>query len=66
MNESNSLVSSVMEKLPEVRATQLQMRDSAQWGALTESQRNEITQRSVGKQCAVKERTGEKWALCQR
>lgn len=45
MNESNSLVASVMEKLPEVRAVQLQMRDPAEWGALTEEQRNEIAER---------------------
>lgn len=48
MNESNALVASVMEKLPEVRAVQLQMRDPAQWGAMTEDQRNEITERLVG------------------
>ncbi|CAB1115988.1 unnamed protein product [Ectocarpus sp. CCAP 1310/34] len=47
MNESNSLVASVMEKLPEVRAVQLQMRDPAQWGAMTETQRNEIAERCV-------------------
>lgn len=47
MNESNSLVASVMEKLPEIRTTQLQMRDAAQWGALSESQRNQITDRCV-------------------
>lgn len=46
MNESNSLVASVMEKLPEVRTVQLQMRDPAQWGALSETERNEITERS--------------------
>lgn len=45
MNESNSLVASVMEKLPEVRTVQLQMRDPAQWGAMTEAQRNEVEER---------------------
>eukprot|EP00904_Undaria_pinnatifida_P013657 jgi/Undpi1/9421/HiC_scaffold_27.g11878.m1 len=45
MNESNSLVAAVMEKLPEVRAVQLQMRDPAQWGAMTETQRNEVSER---------------------
>lgn len=45
MNESNALVASVMEKLPEVRAVQLQMRDPAQWGAMTEAQRNEVEER---------------------
>lgn len=47
MNESNSLVAAVMEKLPEVRAVQLQMRDPAQWGAMTETQRNEVSERYV-------------------
>ena len=47
MNESNSLVAAVMEKLPEVRAVQLQMRDPAQWGAMTETQRNEVSERWV-------------------
>lgn len=47
MNESNSLVAAVMEKLPEVRAVQLQMRDPAQWGAMTETQRNEVSERCV-------------------
>lgn len=46
MNESNALVASVMEKLPEVRAVQLQMKDPAQWGAMTEAQRNEAMERS--------------------
>ncbi|CAM9168726.1 unnamed protein product, partial [Sphacelaria rigidula] len=45
MNESNSLVASVMEKLPEVRTVQLQMRDPAQWGAMSETERNEVTER---------------------
>ncbi|CAN0453069.1 unnamed protein product, partial [Laminaria digitata] len=47
MNESNSLVAAVMEKLPEVRAVQLQMRDPTQWGAMTETQRNEVSERFV-------------------
>lgn len=45
MNESNALVASVMEKLPEVRIVQQQMRDATQWGAMTEAQRNEVTER---------------------
>lgn len=54
MNESNSLVASVMEKLPEVRTTQLQMRDAAQWGALSESQRAQITERSAQQRSSVR------------
>lgn len=45
MNESNALVASVMEKLPEVRAVQLQMRDPVQWGAMSEADQNEVTER---------------------
>lgn len=45
MNESNALVASVMEKLPEVRAVQLQMRDPAQWGAMSETEQNELSER---------------------
>lgn len=53
MNESNALVASVMEKLPEVRAVQLQMRDPAQWGAMTEAQRNEVSERLARSCCII-------------
>ena len=45
MNETNSLIASVMEKLPEIRQAQLQMANGPQWGALTDEQREQITQR---------------------
>ena len=45
MNETNSLIASVMEKLPEIRQAQLQMANGPQWGGLTDEQREQITQR---------------------
>ena len=38
MNETNKLIVETMEKLPEIRTTQLQMADGAQWDALTDQQ----------------------------
>jgi ubiquitin conjugation factor E4 B len=45
MNETNSLIASIMEKLPEIRTSQLQMADSQQWAALTDEQRETISGR---------------------
>jgi Ubiquitin elongating factor core len=45
MNETNSLIASVMEKLPEIRQAQAQIADSQQWGALTDEQREQISSR---------------------
>lgn len=45
MNETNSLIASVMEKLPEIRQAQVQIADSQQWGALTDEQREQISSR---------------------
>jgi len=45
MNETNALVASVMEKLPEIRSVQLQMKDSPAWAAMPEESRNEIMER---------------------
>ena len=45
MNETNKLIVETMEKLPEIRTAQLQMADAAQWDALTEEQRREISER---------------------
>lgn len=45
MNETNSLIASVMEKLPEIRQAQVQMGASEQWGALSDEQRETITSR---------------------
>jgi Ubiquitin elongating factor core len=43
MNETNSLVASVMEKLPEIRAIQVQQKDTAAWNSLTDERRTEVT-----------------------
>mmetsp|Transcript_338 Transcript_338/g.491 ORF Transcript_338/g.491 Transcript_338/m.491 type:complete len:880 (-) Transcript_338:180-2819(-) len=45
MNETNSLIASVMEKLPEIRRVQVQMANPQQWAALPEEQRETITSR---------------------
>lgn len=45
MNETNSLIASVMEKLPEIRLAQLQRADPQQWSALSDEERDQITSR---------------------
>lgn len=45
MNEVNSLMADVMEKLPEIRRAQQQMQDPQQWGALTDEEREQINER---------------------
>jgi ubiquitin conjugation factor E4 B len=45
MNETNSLIASVMEKLPEIRQAQLQRADAQQWAALSEEEREQILSR---------------------
>mmetsp|Transcript_7777 Transcript_7777/g.10623 ORF Transcript_7777/g.10623 Transcript_7777/m.10623 type:complete len:1170 (-) Transcript_7777:196-3705(-) len=45
MNETNSLIASVMEKLPEIRQVQVQMANPQQWATLSEEQRETITSR---------------------
>mmetsp|Transcript_15642 Transcript_15642/g.35869 ORF Transcript_15642/g.35869 Transcript_15642/m.35869 type:complete len:775 (+) Transcript_15642:1-2325(+) len=45
MNETNSLIASVMEKLPEIRQAQVQMANAQQWAALSDEQRETISGR---------------------
>lgn len=45
MNETNSLIASVMEKLPEIRQAQVQMANGEAWGSLSDEQREMITNR---------------------
>jgi len=45
MNETNALVASVMEKLPEIRQVQQQMKELETWGAMAEQTRNELLER---------------------
>jgi ubiquitin conjugation factor E4 B len=41
LNETNSLVGSVMDTLAEIRVTQLEMQNTAQWAALSEEDKKE-------------------------
>jgi ubiquitin conjugation factor E4 B len=45
LNETNSLVGSVMDTLAEIRVTQLQMQNTVQWAALSEEERKEKTEK---------------------
>lgn len=45
MNETNSLIASVMEKLPEIRTAQLKIANAQEWGSLSDEQREQITAR---------------------
>jgi ubiquitin conjugation factor E4 B len=45
MNETNTLVANVMEKLPEIRQVQQQMKELETWGAMAEQTRNELLER---------------------
>ena len=54
MNETNSLIASVMEKLPEIRRVQVQMANPQEWTALTEEQRETITSRHEENEQEVK------------
>lgn len=54
MNETNSSVAAVMEKLAEIRTTQEMQRDTAGWGALTEERRTELEERFAAAEREVK------------
>jgi len=54
MNEMNSLIANVMEKLPEIRTVQVQMSNSAEWNALSEEERETISSRHEENEDAVK------------
>lgn len=45
MNETNTLIATVMQKLPEIREAQIQMSNSEQWGLLAEDEQNQISSR---------------------
>jgi len=55
MNETNSLIASVMEKLPQIREAQLQQADAQQWGALTDEQREQMSSRLEENEAEVKQ-----------
>ena len=45
INETNDLISTVMEKLPKIKSTQEQMANAAEWGRLTEEEQTDATSR---------------------
>jgi ubiquitin conjugation factor E4 B len=45
MNETNALVANTMDKLVEIRKTQLLMHNLAEWGRLSEEERKQITEK---------------------
>jgi ubiquitin conjugation factor E4 B len=45
MNETNTLIATVMQKLPEIREAQIKMKNHQEWGQLTEEQQKQITDR---------------------
>lgn len=45
INETNTLIATVMQKLPEIRTAQEQMSNAQEWGRMTEEQQNIITSR---------------------
>ncbi|CAM9326030.1 unnamed protein product, partial [Heterosigma akashiwo] len=49
MNETNALVASVMEKLPEIRQAQLRMKNVVEWLGLTDQEKQEVRERLEGR-----------------
>ena len=45
MNETNTLIATVMQKLPEIRAAQEKMSNTTEWGQLSEEEQNMTTER---------------------
>jgi ubiquitin conjugation factor E4 B len=45
INETNTLIATVMQKLPEIRSTQERMGNAAEWGRLTEEEQSIATSR---------------------
>ena len=45
MNETNTLIATVMQKLPEIREAQLKMKNPTEWGQLGEEEQSMITSR---------------------
>lgn len=54
MNETNSLIASVMEKLPEIKQAQELMSNPTEWSALSEEQRETISSRREDNEQEVK------------
>jgi ubiquitin conjugation factor E4 B len=45
MNETNTLIATVMQKLPEIREAQEKMKNTQEWGRLSEEEQSQITSR---------------------
>ena len=45
MNETNTLIATVMQKLPEIREAQMKMKNTVEWGKLGEEEQNIISSR---------------------
>ena len=45
INETNQLISTVMQKLPEIKSAHEQMANTAEWGRLTEEEQSDATSR---------------------
>jgi ubiquitin conjugation factor E4 B len=45
INETNTLIATVMQKLPEIRTSQEQMKNVQEWSQLSEDQQNQISSR---------------------
>jgi len=54
MNETNTLIATVMQKLPEIRQDQLKMKNTTEWGQLGEEQQNIISSRLEDNEREVK------------
>ena len=54
MNETNALIASIMEKLPEIRRVQVLMASPAQWASMTDEQRETTTSRHEENEYEVK------------
>lgn len=54
INETNHLISTVMQKLPEIRAAQEQMSNTQEWGRINEEQQGIITSRLEDNEREVK------------
>ena len=64
VNETNGLIANVMEKLPEIKRTQDQMKNPQQWGALTDEQKETIRSRHEENEQEVKRRSATKRYRC--
>jgi len=54
INETNTLIATVMQKLPEIRMAQEQQANPTEWASLTEEQQNDVTSRLEDNEREVK------------